>query len=106
MRKAFGNQADYDIPWTVEKVKEKHIQIQLNFSDPKTISQYSEKDSLIIRFNKGAHLLSEEENFYKELEAQLSGDLSDDQNFDIAELMLPVSFTLSQDFILTKIIPK
>jgi hypothetical protein len=60
MKKAYTDET-YDIPWTVENVTESRIFIQLNFSDPYTISQYSEKDSLLVKFNKGAHILSKQE---------------------------------------------
>jgi hypothetical protein len=66
MKKAYSD-LTYDIPWTVENVTERRITINLNFSDPYTISQYSEKDSLLVRFNKGAHILAKQENFEKEL---------------------------------------
>ena len=56
MKKAYTDDTYY-IPWKVENVTERRIEISLNFSDPFTISQYSEKDSLIVRFIKGAHIV-------------------------------------------------
>ena len=37
MKKAYTDDT-YDIPWKVENVTERRVQIQLNFSDPFTIS--------------------------------------------------------------------
>jgi len=67
MKKAYTDQT-YDIPWTVENITERRIYIKLNFSDPFTISQYSEKDSLLLRFTKGAHILAKQNDFEKELQ--------------------------------------
>ena len=41
------------------------LTLKLNFSDPQTISIYSEKDSLVIKFNKGVHILSSQDAFEK-----------------------------------------
>jgi hypothetical protein len=60
MKKAYTDDT-YDIPWKVVNVTERRIEISLNFSDPFTISQYSEKDSLIVKFIKGAHIVGNEE---------------------------------------------
>lgn len=52
MKKAFTD-ISYDIPWTITNITRNKLYISLNFSSPETISMYSEKDSLIVKFNKG-----------------------------------------------------
>lgn len=57
MKKAFTDET-YDIPWTVVGLSKSKIFIYLDFTDPKTISMYTEKDSLIVKFVKGSHILA------------------------------------------------
>jgi hypothetical protein len=59
MKKAYKDEA-YDLKWRVENITKNKIFIWLNFSDPYTISQYHEKDNLVLRFQKGAHLLTKQ----------------------------------------------
>jgi hypothetical protein len=82
MKKAYTDET-YDIQWKVENVTERRIEISLNFSDPFTISQYSEKDSLIVKFIKGAHIVRNDDQLEKVLQDQLK-DHSEDENLDFA----------------------
>ena len=56
MRKAYSEET-YDLPWSVVNVTATTLNVFVNFSDPKIVSIYSEKDSLVVRFIKGSQLV-------------------------------------------------
>lgn len=71
MKKAYTDQT-YEIPWTAQNVTNNTVTLWLNFSDPFTISQYSEKDSLIVKFNQGAQVISNQDSVDKLLQDAIS----------------------------------
>lgn len=102
MKKAFTDQTYY-IPWQVVGIAKNKIFIYLDFTDPETISIFSEKDSLIVKFVKGSQILSYAPSD-DELAMAFEGgaDLSGGMNLNIGS----TSFTLNQNFILNNVIPK
>lgn len=100
MKKAYSDET-YDIPWTVVGIERKKILIYLNFTDPKTISRYSEKDSLIVRFIKGSKVLAYQSDEEQMAIAYSKGEL-DPSDINLASS----SFTINQNFVLNNIIPK
>ncbi len=87
MKKAYTD-LTYDVPWIVKNITQNKIVIWLNFSDPQTISQYSEKDNLLVRFEKGAKILTKQETLEQDIKNALENS-DDPGNLDIAQLLLP-----------------
>ena len=61
MQKAYSG-VTYPIAWSAVNISANTLIIYLNYSDPATISQYSQKDTLLVSFKQGVPLLASQAN--------------------------------------------